>query len=373
MRRLRLYAMLTAMSSLSLFAQKATWFDNVKVSGFAIAQYQWSNPKDNEANSFNLRMARVALDGKVACDFYWKTQIQITGNTSTLASSPRLVDLFVEWQKYKAFNLRLGEFQVPFTFESPIHPVDVGFMDNGQAVLKLTGYSDRSGMHSSNGRDIGIMAQGDFLKNANGRNLLHYAVSVVNGQGINLKDVDQRKNVVASFWVMPIEGMRIGVSGWEGSYARKGNWTDERSGESRSGVRSLPQHRYAISGEYASNGFTFRSEYVHSTGKAFAKTMTDTNDASASDCNLSAIGSKADGFYALGIVPVVKNKVNIKARYDLYRNNGKWNSAKTFYEAGADYYLTKNLRLSAEYALVNDRPLSKHNYSLVNTELSIKF
>lgn len=57
-------------------------------------------------------------------------------------------------------------------------------------------------MHSSNGRDIGIMAQGDFLKNANGRNILHYAVSVVNGQGINLKDVDQRKNVVASFWGM---------------------------------------------------------------------------------------------------------------------------------------------------------------------------
>ena len=120
MRRLCISAILTAMSSLSMFAQKAAWCDNIRVSGFAIAQYQWSNPKDNEANTFNLRMARVALDGKVAGDFYWKTQIQITGNTSTLASSPRLVDLFVEWQKYKAFNLRLGEFQVPFTFGSPI-------------------------------------------------------------------------------------------------------------------------------------------------------------------------------------------------------------------------------------------------------------
>ena len=373
MRRLCISAILTTMSSLSLFAQKAAWCDNIRVSGFAIAQYQWSNPKDNEANTFNLRMARVALDGKVAGDFYWKTQIQITGNTSTLASSPRLVDLFVEWQKYKAFNLRLGEFQVPFTFESPIHPIDVGFMDNGQAVLKLTGYSDRSGMHSSNGRDIGIMAQGDFLKNANGRNLLHYAVSVVNGQGINLKDVDQRKNLVASLWVMPIEGMRIGVSGWEGSYSRKGNWTDAQTVDKRNGVRSLPQHRYAISGEYASDGFTFRSEFIHSTGNAFAKTMTDTNDGSASDCNLSAIGNKADRFYALGIIPVIKNKVNVKARYDLYRNNAEWNSAKTFYEAGADYYFTKNLRLSAEYALVNDRNLNKHNYSIINTELSIKF
>ncbi|MDV3123114.1 porin [Segatella copri] len=372
MRKLYISALL-AMSSLSLFAQKSTWADNIRISGFAIAQYQWTNPKDNEANSFNLRMARLALDGKVAGDFYWKTQLQITGNTSTLASSPRVVDLFIEWQKYKAFNVKVGEFQVPFTFESPIHPVDVGFMDNGQAVLKFTGYSDRSGMHSSNGRDIGIMAEGDFLENANGRNLLHYGVSVVNGQGINLKDVDQRKNVVASFWVMPIEGMRIGVSGWEGSYARKGTWTDETSGEQKKGVRSLPQHRYAISGEYDSNGWTFRSEYIHSTGKAFAKTMTNTNDDSASDCNLSDNGNKADGFYALGIVPVLKNKVSLKARYDLYRNNGEWNSAQTFYEAGADYYFTKNLKFSAEYALVNNRTLSKHNYSLINTELSIKF
>ena len=373
MRRRLFISAILALSSLSSFAQKPSWFDNVRVSGFAIAQYQWSNPKDNESNSFNLRMARVALDGKVAGDFYWKTQIQITGNTSTLASSPRMVDLFIEWQKYKAFNIRIGEFQVPFTFESPIHPVDVGFMDNGQAVLKLTGYSDRSGMHSSNGRDIGIMAQGDFLPNANGRNLLHYAVSIVNGQGINLKDVDQRKNIVGSFWIMPIEGMRIGVSGWEGSYARKGSWTDETTGEEKTGVRSLPQHRYALSADYVSDGWTFRSEYIHSTGKAFAKTMTDTNDTSASDCNLSNNGTKADGFYALGIAPIVKNKVNLKARYDLYRSNGEWNSAKTFYEAGADYYFTKNLKLSAEYALVNDRTLDKHNYSLINTELSIKF
>lgn len=111
MRRLCISAILTTMSSLSLFAQKAAWCDNIRVSGFAIAQYQWSNPKDNEANTFNLRMARVALDGKVAGDFYWKTQIQITGNTSTLASSPRLVDLFVEWQNTRLSIYGLANFK----------------------------------------------------------------------------------------------------------------------------------------------------------------------------------------------------------------------------------------------------------------------
>lgn len=370
-----LLGMLTAIAALPLSAQerKAAWFDNVRVSGFAIAQYQYAAPKDNAYNTFNLRMARVALDGNMAGDFYWKTLIQINGNTSTLGSFPRVVDLFIEWQKYKPFNVRVGEFQVPFTFESPIHPVDVGFMDNEQAVLKLTGYADRSGQHSNNGRDIGIMLQGDFLPNAQGRDLIHYAVSVVNGQGINLKDVDQRKNIVGSVWFIPIEGMRIGVSGWEGSYARKGSWTDEATGETKTGVRSLPQHRYAISADYNKEGWTFRSEYIHSTGKAFAKTMQNTDDESATDCSLSSAGDKADGFYALGIAPVIKNKVNVKARYDLYRNNAEWNSAKTFYEIGADYHFTKNLKFSAEYALVNDRTLSKHNYNLLNAELSIKF
>ncbi len=370
-----LLGILSAIAAIPLSAQerKAAWFDHVRGSGFAIAQYQYAAPKDNASNTFNLRMARIALDGKVARDFYWKTQIQINGNTSTLGSSPRVVDLFVEWQKYKWLYARIGEYQVPFTFESPIHPVDVGFMDNGQAVLKLTGYADRSGQHSSNGRDIGVMLQGDFLPNDQGRDLVHYAVSVVNGQGINTKDVDQRKNMVGSLWVMPIDGMRIGVSGWEGSYARKGSWTDETTGKTQTGVKSLPQHRYAISADYDKDGWTFRSEYIHSTGKAFAKTMQNTNDESASDCTLSSAGDKADGFYALGIAPVVKNKVNVKARYDLYRNNAEWNSAKTFYEIGGDYYFAKNLKFSVEYALVNDRTLSKHNYNLVNAELSIKF
>ncbi len=370
-----LLGILSAIATHPLSAQerKMAWFDNVRVSGFAIAQYQYAAPKDNASNTFNLRMARIALDGRVAKDFYWKTQIQINGNTSTLGSSPRLVDLFVEWQKHKWLYARIGEFQVPFTFESPIHPVDVGFMDNGQAVLKLTGYADRSGQHSSNGRDIGIMLQGDILPNAHGRNLVHYAVSVVNGQGINTKDVDQKKNIVGSLWVMPIDGMRIGVSGWEGSYARKGNWTDETTGEAQTGVRSLPQHRYAISADYVKDGWTFRSEYIHSTGKAFAKTMQNSNDASASDCSLSSAGDEADGFYVLGIAPVVKNKVNVKARYDLYRNDATWDSSKAFYEIGGDYYFAKNLKFSMEYALVNDRTLSKHNYNMLNAELSIKF
>ncbi len=100
-------------------------------------------------------------------------------------------------------------------------------MGYSQNVSKLAGFSDRAGEHASNGRDIGLQLQGDFLKNANGRNLLHYQIGVFNGQGINTKDVDNQKNIIGGVWVMPVKGMRIGAFGWTGSYARKGTWNDD--------------------------------------------------------------------------------------------------------------------------------------------------
>lgn len=144
-------------------------------------------------------MARISLDGKVLNDWYWKAQIQFNGNTSTLGASPRVVDLFAEWQKYDFFRVKVGQFKNPFTFENPMHPVKQGFMGYAQVVTKLAGFNDRAGAHPSNGRDIGVQFQGDFLKNSKGRNLLHYQIGVFNGQGINMKDVDQQKTSLVAF------------------------------------------------------------------------------------------------------------------------------------------------------------------------------
>ena len=203
----------------------AQWINNVKLSGYGIIQYQASGKENAKSNSFNLRLARVSLDGRILDDFYWKAQIQFNGNTSTLGSSPRVVDLFAEWQKYDYFKVKAGQFKRPFTFENPMHPVDQGFMGYSQVISAIAGFSDRAGAHASNGRDIGVQIQGDFLKNANGRNLLHYQVGVFNGQGTNMADVDQQKDIIGGVWVMPVKGMRLGAFGWRGSYARKGSWT----------------------------------------------------------------------------------------------------------------------------------------------------
>lgn len=401
---------LMAVASVSASAQQKqtieipSWLSNVKLSGYGMTQYQYSGQKDAESNSFNIRMARISLEGRIAGDFYWKTQIQFNGNTSTLGSSPRMVDLFAEWQKYEYFKVKIGQFKNPFTFENPMHPIDQGFMGYSQNVSKLAGFSDRAGEHASNGRDIGLQFQGDFLKNANGRNLLHYQIGVFNGQGTNTKDVDQQKNVIGGVWVMPVSGMRIGAFGWTGSYARKGEWHDNNNGiiqyepaldangnqklnkdgkpimqeKTFSGTRSLNQNRYAFSFEYKKDGWTVRSEYIHSTGKAFAKSITNFNDANAKDCNLNAkIGDKAQGVYGLVIAPLAQlpknSRIDVKARYDMYQPNGKSNMQRTQYAAGLNFHIGKRISILTEYALINDKTLAKHNYSMADAEVCFRF
>ena len=246
----------------------------------------------------------------------------------------------------------------------------------GQITSKLAGFSDRSGEQPSNGRDIGLQIQGDFLKNAAGRNLLHYQIGVFNGQGINTKDVDQRKDIIGGIWVMPVDGLRLGVFGWEGSVARKGNWADDAGVTHTGKVRSLPKHRYAVSGEYKFNDWTLRSEYVHSTGYAFAKSITNTTaqDPNFTNCDVNTtLGNKADGFYGLVIAPVIQKKLHVKARYDLYRPSAEWDRARTLYEVGADYLFHKNFQINVEYARINDRALSKHNYNMIDVEVDFRF
>ncbi len=361
---------------------KLSVLSDIKFSGYVMSQYQYTGQDSKESNSFNIRMVRMALEGRLMKDFYWKVQLQVNGNTSDLGSSPRMVDAFAEWQKYEAFKIKAGQFKRPFTFENPMHPITQGFMGYSQNVSKLAGFSDRTGEHASNGRDIGVQIQGDLIKNAAGRNLLHYQVGVFNGQGTNHKDVDQRKDVIGGIWVSPVKGLRIGAFGWTGSSARKGTWdvtdanhnvvkNEDGSVKTHSGVRSLSKNRYAFSAEYAANDWTVRSEYIHSQGYGFTKTLTSGKE---TDCNVNyAAGDQADGFYALMIAPVISKKLYAKARYDLYRPRAEWGTSRTQYEIGANYWIGKSIMIGAEYARINDRSLAKPDYNMIDVEFDVKF
>ena len=342
MRRL-LTAALVA-TSLACVAQEksAKWCDNIKFSGYGMLQYQAEDKDGGSHNEFNLRLMRMSLDGNTA-GFDWKVQMQGTSAKGPGEPTVMLVDLYAEWVRHEALRIKAGQFKRAFTFENPAHPVTQGWYSYAMVINKLSAFGDRTGEPSSAGRDIGVQLQGDVLKTPSGRRLLHYQVGVYNGEGINSKDKDERKDIIGGVWVMPVKGVRIGTFGWTGSRASVGG-----------------KNRYALSAEYDKDGCTFRAEYIHSQGWGAEPAM----------------GDKADGWYAFGIVPVVKGRLQAKARYQTYRDNKEWNSAKTMYEVGVNYFFSKNMQLNVEYARVNDRTMAnpdKHNYNFFDAQLDFRF
>ena len=358
------------------------WINNIKFSGYGMLQYQGTDQEDAKSNTFDLRLARFILDGKIG-DFDWRAQIQGTNVKGPGEPTVQLVDLYAEWRKYPEFKVRAGQFKRAFTYENPTHPITQGWRGYADVINNLSGFGDRTGEKSSGGRDIGVQISGDLFPNANGRRLFHYQVGVYNGEGINSKDKDNKKDIIGGIWVMPIAGLRIGAFGWTGT---KGSISATQTVTSVSETNppvvttnkvtttltSVRKNRYAISAEYDKDEYTFRAEYLHSQGWG---------------SNLD-LGDKADGWYAFGIVPIIKSKLHAKARYQCYRPDKSWNSqtivaddgasytyggAKTSYEVGLNYFFTKNLEMHFEYARINDRSLSKHNYNLVDLEMDFRF
>ena len=340
------------------------WVKNIKFSGYGMLQYQGQDPEGNHTNTFNLRLARFILDGKIG-DFDWRAQIQGTNVKGPGEPTVQLVDLYAEWRKYPEFKVRVGQFKRAFTYENPTHPITQGWYSYANVINALSGFGDRTGEKSSGGRDIGIQVSGDILPNAKGRKLLHYQVGIYNGEGINQKDKDNKKDIIGGLWVMPIQGLRIGAFGWTGTrgeIAATGTIYNPNSSalvatKINTTLYSVRKNRYCLSAEYDKDEYTFRTEYLHSQGLG---------------SNLD-LGDKADGWYVFGIVPVVKSKLHAKARYQTYRDNKEWNRAKTMYEVGMNYFFTKNLQLNFEYGRVNDRTLANHNYNFVDMELDFRF
>lgn len=332
------------------------WYKNIKFSGYAITEYKYTSQENKEPdNEFGVKMVRLLLDGKVATDFNYRVQMQVNGMSGSTTGA-RIVDAYVEWQKLSYARVKIGQFKRPFTFENPLHPIDQGFSSFAQSVTKLSGLNDRVGEHACSGRDIGIQLQGDVLPLSSGRPLLHYQIGVFNGQGINTADVDNKKDIIGGFWFMPISGVRIGASGWTGTYAKKISGV----------INTVDRNRYALSAEYCKDDWQLRSEYLHSEGRGFVTDNATGNiDKTAAD--------RSDGWYVSVVAPVKTDVCHVKARYDAYRDDAQWASTKNMYELGVDYIFFNRVKAQVSYAYVNDRMAEKHNYNQIDCQVSVKF
>lgn len=358
--KLLLLLMLTVLP-ISLPAENNVWDDfkeTFKIGGYGIARYTYNDRAGQTTNGgFDFRYVRLYTDGKLL-DFNYKFQMELYGlpNAST-GKGARLLDAWAEWAKYKEFKVKGGQFKRSFSFEAPYNPWDVGLNNYSGVISKLTGFPDRCGELTTGGRDIGVQVQGDlFPSKVDGHRFFHYQLGVFNGQGINSADVDKKKDIIGGLWFSPVDKLNIGAFGWAGTYARKG--TDGK-------VVSVDRNRMDIGLKYESD-WTVRGEYITSVGKAFkGSTGTEIDEAR---------GNKSDGWYATVGVPVIKNKLKIYGKWDVYRDEKEMSTATQSYVCSINYYLCKNLKVQGTYSYTHDKNVAVgQNYNTIDVQLYWRF
>ena len=342
-----------SLSTISAQEKKSLIGDYLSISGWMNIQYDYERQLSNdgltldEINTFNVRRARLDFKGNISKNLEFRVQADVAG-------TPKLVDGFVKIKLDKCFNIQVGQFKIPFTFENPQSPLTLEGIEYAQVISKLSGYSDMSGVKTySGGRDVGVMIYGNFFSfERDGKEIpiLTYKLGVFNGNGMNNKDANTLKDIAASIEVCPgVKGLMLAASYYDGNYYLNDN------------EKNANRDRLTVGGKYENGRLTVRSEYI--TGKTEM----------ANKDGIYTLNS--DGFYVAGgyWFNIKSQKIRPVARYDFLRQDIK-NPEKnsTYYMVGIDWWPYKNLRLLVNYT-IKDKPGYDKLGNLFQAQLSVKF
>ena len=301
-------ALMCAWNAVSAQEAKRAIPDYLSISGFIDGQYTY----DESQNTFFVRRARVLLKGQLLHNLDFRLQTEMAG------SAPKMLDAFFTY-KFKPFlNIQAGQFKTPFTLESQYPLLQKEGIDYAQVIAKLAGYGDVLGGNRTNARDIGLMLFGDILMVGNEKPfpLMSYHVALVNGPGINRKDDNRTKDIIARFDVHPfVRNLVLSASVVAGSY---------NSGDNANAANN----RFSFGGEYKDDALTIRSEYVRA------------------DIEVTGV---IDGYYVVAgywFKLPASQRLRPIVRYDTYNNIG---NVTTLCMAGLDWWPLSHLRLQTCY------------------------
>ena len=207
-------AITVACSSAALGQNKSTegidWMQELKsritINGYMQGGYEYSDKGGNTTSSFSFK--RAIFWGRARITDRWSFMFM-----NNFALSKGVLEFWTDYRitNNKALTVRVGQFQHPFSMESPLTPVMLELIDiTSQSVTNLAnGYEPLLGPNY--GRDQGIMLLGDLFNDH-----FHYELAVMNGQGINTADGNSDKDVILKLEYRPSKEFRLVASGQKG-------------------------------------------------------------------------------------------------------------------------------------------------------------
>ena len=288
---------------------------SIKVFGYLQPEYDYRFEGGDNENTFRFRRARLGVRGEVYQDFSYYFMFEASpfiGNTG----DAYLMDAFVTYKKYNWARISVGSYKQPFSLElaTPCHALST--IDRAIVVDQLVAPQ----------RDFGIMVLG-----GNKYTKFNYWVALMNGRGLQVKDDNTKKDIVARVTYKLLNNLTIGASFRHG-YPIPNNNDEDRN---------------TVGGEFLLelNKLTFQGEYIYDKGAYFL--------GSGGGCGSTpvALGKKRDGAYIMtyysfdnGIQPVFK--------YEFFdpdldkKDDGSYMERMTL---GLNYFYNERVRLQINY------------------------
>lgn len=293
-----------------------------RISGYVQAGYEWSD----ESSSFFIKRVRLDLRGDIARKLNYRVQLEF-------ASSPKIVDAYLQYRPFRQLNFKLGEYKIPFTIENTDYvPLKFELIEYPLALQRLMGFAEPIGGRyvggamqggetlKDTGRDMGLTLHGSFFP-CGERALLSYDVGVFNGAGINLRDNNRSKDVVARLTLRPVRGLTLSGSWYGGEY----------------GADCLERQRVSAGVCYDRGRGVVRGEWI---GGRTGYAATEEYAAGTFD---------SSGWYVLGGVRLTPTLMPV-VRYDtLLPDTASADSRQTNWTAGILWHPVKYLRCQLNY------------------------
>lgn len=309
--------------------------ERITLQGYTQLGYTYDDFGGEKTNTFDIKrvifMARGKITDKWSCYFMY-----------SFANTAKILEAYTEYNFLPGLTARVGQFKTPYTFENPLSPCVVELINcYAQSVNYLAGIDNSDPLYGANsGRDLGLMIYGNLFND-----LLTYNLALMNGQGINVKDKNNQKDIVGSLMVHPLEWLSVGgtfIKGKGCAVATSSINPDIAVGD------NYTRNRWSAGAVVKSKIVDLRTEYLAGKdGKV-----------------------KSEGYYATAAAHILP-QLDLILSYDFFNRNKALADKQTNYVAGLQYWFYPQCRLQVQYTYCDRHRGESSN--LLQAQVQVRF
>lgn len=222
--------------------------------GYAQTQFDMTKTGPETKNSFS--MTRIILMANA--ELTRKLSFFLMVDVASTQAPKHLHEYYAQYAFMPELKVRVGQFKTPYTLENIISPTLLGTVNLNEGTRYMAGIAGDPLYGNYVGRDLGAMITGDAIKARDGHYYLNYSVGVFNGAGMNLRDNNKHKDVVAMLNVLPTKDITLSGSFIIG----KGNaQADDMFGTIAQGT-DYTRNRWSVGAEAKWKPLKLRTEYM---------------------------------------------------------------------------------------------------------------